>query len=318
MTQAEIDAAAKKLEGSLTGALGQLDAATRLQVTIDAVDTLLKNAVAGEFEGQHPQSAIDALAAAHDVAVKAKDAASGDVAKLSEAEKALSAAKETFLGSVVRIDAAAFDAVLAQAEACQKRDYDRDAWVKFAKVFDAAKQVDLAKISQKDLDKQVVALKGALAELEKARLDRSALESAIGRAQLLREGDYTPESWKPFAKALDAAVVAFESDAMTQVELDAAAGALDDAREALVAVDHGAGGGQGGQSGNGGQTGGGQGGQPGNGGQTGGGQGGSDQGGQSGNPEALPGTGDPASLVGVFGLMAGASVLSGFSWRKRK
>ena len=91
---------------------------------------------------------------------------------------------------------------------------------------------------------------------------------------------------------------------MTQVELDAAAGALDDAREALVAVDHGAGGGQGGQ--------------PGNGGQTGGGQGGSDQGGQSGNPEALPGTGDPASLVGVFGLMAGASVLSGFSWRKRK
>ena len=304
MTQAQIDAAAKKLEGSLTGALGQLDAATRLQVTIDAVDTLLKNAVAGEFEGQHPQSAIDALAAARDVAVKAKDAASGDVAKLSEAEKALSAAKETFLGSVVRIDAAAFDAVLAQAEACQKRDYDRDAWVKFAKVFDAAKQVDLAKISQKDLDKQVVALKGALAELEKARLDRSALESAIGRAQLLREGDYTPESWKPFAKALDAAVVAFESDAMTQVELDAAAGALDDAREALVAVDHGAGGGQGGQ--------------PGNGGQTGGGQGGSGQGGQSGNPEALPGTGDPASLVGVFGLMAGASVLSGFSWRKRK
>ena len=46
--------------------------------------------------------------------MKAKDAASGDVAKLSEAEKALSAAKETFLGSVVRIDAAAFDAVLAQ------------------------------------------------------------------------------------------------------------------------------------------------------------------------------------------------------------
>ena len=56
MTQAEIDAAAKKLEGSLTGALGQLDAATRLQVTIDAVDTLLKNAVAGEFEGVSTRS----------------------------------------------------------------------------------------------------------------------------------------------------------------------------------------------------------------------------------------------------------------------
>ena len=254
MTQAEIDAAAKKLEGSLAGALGQLDAATRLQVTIDAVDTLLKNAVAGEFEGQHPQSAIDALAAARDVAVKAKDAASGDVAKLSEAEKAFSAAKETSSDPWCASTLSASMPSSPRRRRVRSATTIGNAWVKFAKVFDAAKQVDLAKISQKDLDKQVVALKGALAELEKARLDRSALESAIGRAQLLREGDYTPESWKPFAKALDAAVVAFESDAITQVELDAAAGALDDAREALVAVDHGAGGGQGGQPGNGGQT----------------------------------------------------------------
>ena len=159
--------------------------------------------------------------------------------------------------------------------------------MKFAGI-DAAKQVDLAKISQKDLDKQVVALKGALAELRRPAWIAARSSPRLVEHELLREGDYTPESWKPFAKALDAAVVAFESDAMTQVELDAAAGALDDAREALVAVDHGAGGGQGGQPGNGGQTGGGQGGQPGNGGQTGGGQGGSDQGGQSGDPRGAP------------------------------
>ena len=315
-TQAQVDAAREKLAAALESALAQLDAATRLQVAIDAVGELLEGAKAGEFEGQYPQAAIDALSAARDEAVEAKAAAAGDAAKLEATQKALSQAKDAFLASVVHIDAAAFQAALAEASGLTERDFDRDAYAAFAVELDAAKKVDLGKISQADLDAAAKRLVDAVAKLGTARLDRSGLEAAIACAQQQREGDYTPESWKPFKEALGKATAALEAASTTQKELDAAAGALADAQDGLVARDHG-GSGQGG-SGQGGHGGSGQGGQSGQ-----DGPGAPVAGGQTGRPgsaangSGLPTTGDPAGLIGAFGLLSGAGVLGGFAWRRR-
>ncbi|MDO4437562.1 MAG: alpha-N-acetylglucosaminidase TIM-barrel domain-containing protein [Coriobacteriaceae bacterium] len=320
VTQAELDAAAEKLSAAIDAALAQLDAATRLQVLIDSVDELLKQAEVGEFEGQYPQAAADALVKARDAAVQAKADAAGNVDKLAAAEKALADAKDAFLKSAVHIDAAAYEAALQRAEGYAEKNHDRDAWKAFEKALSQAQDVDLAQVSQANLDALTGKLEGAMDELDKQVLDRSELEAAIARAQAEKEGDYTAESWKPFKKALDAALKALDASSTTQAELDAAADALAKAQEELVAKDHGGDqGGDGDTDGDSGNQGGNQGdGSDGNGQQGGGQTGQNGQAGGSNNQDGLPSTGDPASLVGVFGVMAGASVLGGFSWRKRK
>ena len=323
VTQQQIDAAAAKLKTALDEALAKLDAAMRLQVLIDATGDLVDGAHAGEFEGQYPQSAIDAMRTAREGAIKAKADAAGNVAALEAAASALTQAKETFLSSVVRIDATAFNEAVKRAEGYEEKSHDRDAWAVFAGVLDKANEVDLNKVSQADLDALADELKLAMDGLDAALLDRAGLETAVANAQGKREGDYTPESWKPFKEALGAALKARDAVSTTQKELEDAAAALVRAQDALVLRDHGAGeGGSQGGSGIGGQ-GGQQGGSgSGSGGQVSGGQGGSLVGSGSavngGGHVGLPSTGDPASLIGVFGAIAGASVLGGYSWCKRK
>lgn len=323
VTQAELDTAAQKLSDAIDAALAQLDASTRLQVFIDSVGALIEQAEIGDFEGQYPQDAVDALSSARDAAVKAKADAAGNVDKLVAAEQALAQAKDAFLKSVVHIDAAAFEAALQRAEGYDAKNHDRDAWEEFEKALSKAQDVDLAKISQAELDKLTGKLEDAMDALDKSVLDRSELEAAIARAQVEKEGDYTPESWKLFKEALDAALEARDASSTTQKELDAAAKALAQAQDALVAKDHGGdqSGDHGGDGDQGGDSGSGDQGGSGNGGQGNSGTGGSGQGstGNGSNEKGgLPSTGDSASLIGVFGAIAGASVLGGFSWRKRK
>ena len=68
-------------------------------------------------------------------------------------------------------------------------------------------------------------------------LDTSALEAAILEAQGLDSAEYTDESWAAVTEALEEALEVLNSDTAGQSLIDAAAKALNDALDALVAAD---------------------------------------------------------------------------------
>lgn len=319
VTQAELDAATRKLASALDGALAQLDAAKRLQVLIDSVDALIGRVEVGEFEGHYPQSAVDELIDARDAAIRAKVEAAGDAGRLKQAEEALSNAKSAFLDRVVHIDAAALEQVLRRAEGYSEQDFDRDAWREFEQALADAKAVDVMQVTQADLDRRVSALESSLNALDHHALDRSALETAIACARMEREGDYTPESWAPFRQALGAATETLGTVSLAQEDLDAARDALVSAHEALVPKRH-----DGGQDGAGGS------GLPDDGHGTGGQQGSGSGVGTSHEPQhskpagrakeehGLPATGDCSALASFAGYAAAAVVSAGGALRVRK
>ncbi|WP_229056394.1 alpha-N-acetylglucosaminidase TIM-barrel domain-containing protein [Collinsella sp. D33t1_170424_A12] len=233
VTQAQLDEATAALKSALESASSSLDARDRLQVAIDAAAKLLDGATVGDFNGQYPQAAADALTVSIDAAKKALTDHANDPAKLGEAAAALEAATETFTQSVVVIDTTAWEAGVARAQALDESGYDKDAWKQFAAVRDAVAKVDVNKISQADLDKKVAELDAAIEKLEQDVLDRTALAEVIARAQALAPEGYTAESWKQLEQALANAEKAHTATSITQAELDDAAKALADAIDGL-------------------------------------------------------------------------------------
>ncbi|WP_241677177.1 alpha-N-acetylglucosaminidase TIM-barrel domain-containing protein [Bifidobacterium jacchi] len=238
-TQAEIDAADKALTDAIDAATAGLTAEQRYQTVLAAATALHDGTTAGEFAGQHPESALDTLAAAIAAARDARKAAGGNAAKIDAASDALNAAIEAFKNDVIIIDDAALRSAIDRAAAFSESAYDAGAWKAMTDALTSARaaadKVDAKQISQTSVNAAADDLNKAIDALGEAgnRLDRTALADAIGTAQQLKEGDYTAESWKPFAKALDAAIAARDKVSTTQKALNAAAADLVKAREGL-------------------------------------------------------------------------------------
>ena len=233
VTQALLDEATAALKSALESASSSLDARDRMQVAIDAAAKLLDGATVGDFNGQYPQAAADALTVSIDAAKKALTDHANDPAKLGEAAAALEAATETFTQSVVVIDTTAWEAGVARAQALDEIGYDKDAWKQFAAVRDAVAKVDVNKISQADLDKKAAELDAAIEKLEQHVLDRTALAEVIARAQALAPEGYTADSWKQLEQTLADAEKVHAATSTTQADLDDAAKALADAIDGL-------------------------------------------------------------------------------------
>ena len=233
VTQAQLDEATAALKSALESASSSLDARDRMQVAIDAAAKLLDGATVGDFNGQYPQAAADALTVSIDAAKKALTDHANDPAKLGEAAAALEAATETFTQSVVVIDTTAWEAGVARAQALDEIGYDKDAWKQFAAVRDAVAKVDVNKISQADLDKKAAELDAAIEKLEQHVLDRTALAEVIARAQALAPEGYTADSWKQLEQTLADAEKVHAATSTTQADLDDAAKALADAIDGL-------------------------------------------------------------------------------------
>lgn len=73
-------------------------------------------------------------------------------------------------------------------------------------------------------------------DAETDTVDKTALISAIEKALLKVEAQYTPESWKPFQKALEEAVIIRDKDRATASEVNSALQSLNDAEESLKAL----------------------------------------------------------------------------------
>ena len=69
---------------------------------------------------------------------------------------------------------------------------------------------------------------------EPEKVDKTALNEAIKAAGSLEESNFTPNSWKEFKKAFDAAKAVADNKDATQTEVNEKLAALNAAKEALV------------------------------------------------------------------------------------
>lgn len=69
---------------------------------------------------------------------------------------------------------------------------------------------------------------------EPEKVDKIALQEAIEAAGEMKEADFTPNSWKAFKEALDAAKAVEKDEKATQTDVNEALAALEAAKGALV------------------------------------------------------------------------------------
>ncbi len=134
------------------------------------------------------------------------------------------------------VDTSALEDAIAQVEALNELSYTQESWAALTEALEKAKEV-LADptATQAEVDEAAEALLSAMdALVEYVPADKSALEEAIAKAEALKEGDYTAESWAAVAEALENAKAVLDDHWASQENVDAAAKALTDAMNALA------------------------------------------------------------------------------------
>ena len=132
-----------------------------------------------------------------------------------------------------KLDKTALEQAVEQAEQAERTGCDAETVQALDKALEAAKAALETAETQAALDEAAEALTQALAALRK--LDLTALDAAIEKAEAIEQKDYTEESTDALETALEAAKVA--RTARTQKEMDEAAGALLAALDGLVKLD---------------------------------------------------------------------------------
>lgn len=86
---------------------------------------------------------------------------------------------------------------------------------------------------QSEVDEQVTALENAINGLER-KIDYEKLNEAIQNAETKKEDDYTPNSYKEFKTALEAAKKLVADETATQEQVDQAVLELNSKMEGLI------------------------------------------------------------------------------------
>ncbi|OUO98266.1 hypothetical protein B5F36_15300, partial [Anaerofilum sp. An201] len=230
-TQAQANAA---IEEFLT-AVNALEKKTdmqRLEEAIAAAEAVLNNVSSAAFTEESWKAAQDALAAA-------KTLAQNPDATTEQVDKAIADLQAAMKGLVPSQEKEALDATIQAAQnylaQLTEDEYTVSSWKAAQDALTAALavQADTAATAE-DYTKAVTDMMAALTGLEK-RGDTASLAKFVEQANALKEENYTPNSWKPFAEALTAAeaVLANSADA-SQADVDAAYAALLTAQTALV------------------------------------------------------------------------------------
>ncbi len=134
----------------------------------------------------------------------------------------------------------ALDELIASAEELSEADYTKASWSTFRSALDSAKKIAA---DSSATDAQVTDAKNALvkaqANLAKAATveQKTDLKVEIGKADALKESDYTAESWAAYQKALKAAIEVVNGEDLSSDEVSEALAQLQEARTALVAAE---------------------------------------------------------------------------------
>ena len=163
----------------------------------------------------------------------AKQVAADKNASLEEIAEAKAALEEAMEALAEKADKAALEDAIDEADAKAEADYTPKTWEPFKKALDEAKKVHADEnATQEEVDNAKAALEKAMEALEE-KVDKAALEKAIEEADAKDKLDYTPKTWEPFKKALDAAKKVAENDEATQEEVNNAEKQLKDAMAGL-------------------------------------------------------------------------------------
>jgi len=127
---------------------------------------------------------------------------------------------------------------IAVADTLIEEEYEPDTWAALQTALTAAKAIK-ADSPEADIEKANTDLTIAIDSLlrvgeEKKDADLSAIKNLINQIDLLKEADYTAESWAALMAEYDKAKAL--TAASSQYEVDLAAKALSEAKEALVKV----------------------------------------------------------------------------------
>lgn len=134
---------------------------------------------------------------------------------------------------VEKLEKAALQNLIKQAEGYKKADYLSDTWTPMETALKNAKNVLNSATTQKEINTAEQSLRDAISKLEK-KPDYTALEKQIKIAEALKKEDYTSKTWDALEKALADAKKA--KSYIKQAEIDKATGSLKTAITNLVSI----------------------------------------------------------------------------------
>ena len=122
------------------------------------------------------------------------------------------------------VDKEALAALIAAALERIEADYTAETWAPFAAALACAQFIyDEDGFSQEEVDEAYDDLLSASnALVQKQLVDKSLLALLLSAARNLEEADYTPETWAPFAVALDAAQAVYDNEYATEEQVEEA------------------------------------------------------------------------------------------------
>lgn len=204
---------------------------TALKGLIDECSAILEN-----DQDKYTKESYDALDAAVASAKRVYENPNAEAAEVSQAEDALRTAKGTL---EAKVDRTSLTALIRECAEYEPDEFTEESWQPFADALEAAKRI-LADESaqQEDIDQAEGNLSEAKEELVFAvEPDKTSLSSLVDACDMLEQDDYTEESWKAFADALETARKVLADAKARQAVIDQAEGDLSEAKETLVPVD---------------------------------------------------------------------------------
>lgn len=216
-----------------TTALETVTAKLVLKKDWEALQTALKNAAALEVQEEAcTTNSWTAFKTALDTA-KGIEETNTTTQVVADAAKALTGAQAAL---VKKADSTALNSAIAEADKLREADYTSASWSAFAETLANAKAVDQNNATQAAVDAARDGLELAQSRLiEKTSF--AGLNEAIQAAEVLKEADYTRDSWKAadVAAALaEAKAIKQDPENTPQADVDAAVQKLADAVEQLV------------------------------------------------------------------------------------
>jgi len=241
-TQEEVNQALSELNATMDG-LKSIEEPVDPKVDKTALSAAIEAAITKK-ENDYTEESWTQFAEALEKAVKVN----GDIkATQEESNQALSELNATMDGLKLieepvdpKVDKTALSAAIEVATTKKEKDYTEESWRQFTEALNTATELNKdEEATQEEINQALSELNAAINGLEvkeepvDPEVDKTALSSAIEEAMTKNEEDYTEESWRQFAEALETAKEVNEDEEAAQEEVNQALSELNAAMDAL-------------------------------------------------------------------------------------
>ncbi|WP_405105592.1 S-layer homology domain-containing protein [Paenibacillus sp. FSL K6-1217] len=148
---------------------------------------------------------------------------------LAELQKALDDLEK------IKVDKTALEGKVTEAGTLDKKEYTAESWANLERELTEANNVlNDPSATQDQVDQALAELQKALDDLEKIKVDKTALEGKVTEAGTLNEKEYTAESWSNLEREIAEANIVLNDANATQDQVDAALAELQKALDDLI------------------------------------------------------------------------------------